>query len=136
MRLILDTHVFLWYITADPKLPAAFRAASRDPANEVYLSVASIWEAVIKYQLGKLPLPEPPADYLPRQRDAHGIASLPIDEGAMSHLAQLPPIHRDPFDRLLVAQALQHGLTIATVDADVVAYPVPLLATGLDGTST
>ena len=91
MRLILDTHVFLWYITADPKLPVAFRAVSRDPANEVYLSVASIWEAVIKYQLGKLPLPDQPADYLPRQRDAHGIASLPIDEGAMPHLAKLPP---------------------------------------------
>ena len=107
----------------------AFRAASQDPVNEVYLSVASVWEAVIKYQLGKLPLPAPPADYLPRQRDAHGIASLPIDEGVMSHLAGLPPLHRDPFDRLLVAQALQHGLTVATVDPDVAAYPVPLLPT-------
>jgi PIN domain nuclease of toxin-antitoxin system len=127
MRLLLDTHVFLWYITADPKLPATFQAASQDPANEVYLSVASVWETVIKYQLGKLPLPTPPADYLPRQRDAHGIASLPIDEGAMSHLAGLPPLHRDPFDRLLVAQALQHGLTLATVDPEVAAYSLPLL---------
>ena len=67
MRLLLDTHVFLWYITADPKLPASFRAASQDPANEVYLSVASVWEAVTKYQLGKLPLPTPPAEYLPQQ---------------------------------------------------------------------
>lgn len=127
MRLLLDTHVFLWYVTADPKLPATFRAASQDTANEVYLSVASVWEAVIKHRLGKLPLPAPPADYLPRHRDAHGIASLPIDEGAMSHLADLPPLHRDPFDRLLVAQALQHGLTVATVDPEVAAYPVPLL---------
>jgi len=127
MRLLLDTHVFLWYITADPKLPAAFLAAGQDPTNEVYLSVASVWEAVIKHNLGKLPLSAPPADFLPRQRDAHGIASLPIDEGAMSHLASLPPLHRDPFDRLLVAQALQHGLTVATVDPDVAAYPVPLL---------
>jgi PIN domain nuclease of toxin-antitoxin system len=95
----------------------------------LYLSVASVWEAVIKYDLGKLPLPGSPADYLPQQRDAHGIASLPIDEGAMSHLAGLPPLHRDPFDRLLVAQALQQGLTIATVDPDVAAYPVPLLPT-------
>lgn len=119
MRLLLDTHVFLWYITANPKLPAPFRAASQDPANEVYLSVASVWEAIIKYNLGKLPLPAAPADYLPRQRDEHGIASLPIDEGAMPHLAALPPLHRDPFDRLLVAQTLQHGLMIATVDPDV-----------------
>ena len=102
--------------------------AGQDPANEVYLSVASVWEAVIKYHLGKLPLPTPPADYLPRQRDAHGIASLPIDEGAMSHLAGLPPLHRDPFDRMLVAQALQHGLTVATVDPGIAEYPVPLLS--------
>ena len=127
MRLLLDTHVFLWYITADPRLPAPFSVAIREPTNEVYLSAASIWEAVIKHGLGKLPLPAPPAAYLPQQRDAHGIAALPIDEGAMTHLAGLPAFHRDPFDRLLVAQALQHGLTIATVDADVVAYPVPLL---------
>jgi PIN domain nuclease of toxin-antitoxin system len=127
MRLLLDTHVFLWYLTADPKLPAAFLAASQNPKNEVYLSVASVWEAVIKHQLGKLPLPAAPAEYLPLQREAHGITCLPIDEGAMAHLASLPPLHRDPFDRLLVAQALQHGLTIVTVDPDVAAYPVPLL---------
>jgi PIN domain nuclease of toxin-antitoxin system len=127
MRLLLDTHVFLWYISADPKLPATFQAAIQDPANEVYLSVASVWEAVIKYHLGKLPLPSPPADYLPQQRDAHGIASLPIDEGAMPHLAGLPALHRDPFDRLLVAQAIRRGLTVATVDPAVSAYPIPLL---------
>jgi len=129
MRLLLDTHVFLWYISGDPKLPATFRSAIQDPANEVYLSVASVWEAVIKYQLGKLPLPAPPADYLPQQRDAHRIASLPIDEGVMPPLAGLPPLHRDPFDRLIVAQAIQHGLTVATVDPDVSTYGVPLLPT-------
>ncbi len=128
MRLLLDTHVFLWSITADPRLPAIFLAAIREPANEVYLSAASIWEAVIKYGLGKLPVPAPPADYLPWQRDAHGIAALPIDEGAMTHLAGLPSLHRDPFDRLLIAQALQHGLTIATVDADVAGYPISRLS--------
>jgi PIN domain nuclease of toxin-antitoxin system len=80
-----------------------------------------------QHNLGKLPLPAPPADYLPRQREAHGISSLQIDEGAMLHLADLPPLHRDPFDRLLVAQALQNGLTIATVDPEVAAYSVPLL---------
>ncbi len=129
MRILLDTHVFLWYISADPQLPVAFRDAIRDPANEAYLSAASVWEAVIKYALGKLPLPEAPADYLPRQRVAHQIASLPVAEGAFVHLAGLPPLHRDPFDRLLVAQALQHGLALATVDAAVRAYPVPLLPT-------
>ena len=129
MRLLLDTHVFLWYISADPKLPATFRVASQNPANEIYLSAASVWEVVIKHHLGKLPLPSPPETYLPQQRDAHGIASLPIDEGAMPHLAGLPLLHRDPFDRLLVAQALQHGLTILTVDPDVSVYSVPILPT-------
>jgi len=120
--LLLDTHVFLWYITADPKLPHPFREAIQDTAEEVFLSAASVWEAVIK-----LPLPGAPAEYLPRQRAAHGISPLPVDEGAMSHLAALAPLHRDPFDRLLVAQAIQHGLTIATVDPDIAAYPVTLL---------
>jgi PIN domain nuclease of toxin-antitoxin system len=129
MRLLLDTHVFLWYISADPLLPGAFRDAIRDPANEVYLSVVSVWEAVIKYALGKLPLPEPPAVYLPREREAHRIATLPAEEAAFIHLAGLPPLHRDPFDRLIIAQALQHGLTLVTVDDAVRAYPVPLLPT-------
>ncbi len=127
MRLLLDTHIFLWYITADPNLPATFLTAIREPANEVYLSVASIWEAIIKHRLGHLPLPGSPAEYLPEQRNAHGIASLPIDEKAMTHLASLPLLHRDPFDRILIAQAIQHELTILTVDATMLAYSVPHL---------
>jgi PIN domain nuclease of toxin-antitoxin system len=87
MKLLLDTHVFLWYISADPQLPSAFHDAIRDPTNEVYLSSASVWEAVIKYALGKLPLLEAPAEYLPRQREAHHIATLPIEEAALTHLA-------------------------------------------------
>jgi PIN domain nuclease of toxin-antitoxin system len=129
MRLLLDTHVFLWLISGDARLPAAFRDAIRDPANEVYLSVASVWEVVIKYGLGKLPLPAPPEDYLPKQRERHGIASLPIEEATLTHLAKLPLLHRDPFDRILVAQSLQHGLTVVTVDDAVRAYPVKLLPT-------
>jgi PIN domain nuclease of toxin-antitoxin system len=126
MRLILDTHIFLWYISADGRLPAAVRSAIQDPANEVFLSVASVWEAVIKSAIGKLPLPEPAATYLPRQRLAHAISSLPIEEPALVHLANLPPLHRDPFDRLLLAQALQHGLTMVSLDNAVRAYSVTL----------
>src|SRR5437764_2822722 len=98
MRLLLDTHVFLWYISADPRLPVVFRDAIREPANEVFLSAASVWEAVIKYALGRLPLPEAPAAYLPRQRQAHHVAALPVDEGAFTHLEGLSSLHRDPFD--------------------------------------
>jgi len=127
MKLLLDTHVFLWYISADPRLPLGHRAAIQDATNEVFLSAASVWETVIKYGLGKLALPAPPEEYLPRQRERHQIASLTIEEAAMTHLAKLPSLHRDPFDRILVAQALQHDLTVLTVDNAVKAYPIKVL---------
>lgn len=130
MRLLLDTHIFLWYISADPRLAAEVRDVIRDPANEVSLSVASVWEVVIKHALGKLPLPGSPAQYLPQQREAHRIVSLPVEEPALVHLAGLPALHRDPFDRILVAQALQHGMTLVSVDDAVRGYTVPLLPTG------
>ena len=129
MRLLVDTHIFLWTITADPRLPACFQAAIQDSSNEVYLSAVSVWEAVIKPNLGKLSLPRTPAEYLPQQRAAHRIAALPVDEAAMCHLAGLATFHRDPFDRLLIAQAMQHELTLVTVDAEISAYPVNQLAT-------
>lgn len=128
MRILLDTHVFLWFISGDDRLPLPVKESIRHPENEVYLSVASVWEAVIKYQLGRLPLPEPPETYLPRQRERHQIASLTIDEASVAQLAELPPLHRDPFDRMLVAQAQQHGLTVATVDPLVQRYAVPVIA--------
>ena len=127
MRLLLDTHVFLWYISANPRLPGPFRDAIRERTNQVQLSVASVWECVIKYGLGRLPLPKPPAEFLPQQRELHEIATLPIDEGSVSHLAGLPLLHADPFDRILIAQALQHGLTILTLDDAIRGYSVPLL---------
>lgn len=127
MKLLLDTHIFLWFISGDKQLSDAALAPIRDPDNEVYLSVASVWEAVVKYQLGKLPLPQAPEIYLPLQRQNHRIASLEIDEVTVSFLPKLPPLHRDPFDRILICQALQHGLTLVTVDAMVTAYPVPTL---------
>lgn len=127
MKLLLDTHVFLWYIAADPRLKWAYRDAIQDPTNDVYLSAVSIWESVIKFQLGKLPMPANPAVYLPEKRRMHGIDELHIDEGAMVHLASLPPLHGDPFDRLMIAQAIQHSLTFVTVDANLVLYPVQVL---------
>lgn len=128
MRLLLDTHVFLWFISGETRLPEPWRLAITDPANDALLSVASVWECVIKHGLGKLPLPEPPGTFLPAMRERHGIASLPIDEGVMAHLSALPPIHRDPFDRIIVAQAIEHGLTIVTLDDALRSYPVALMA--------
>ncbi len=126
MRLLLDTHIFLWLITGDQRLPEVMQRDILNPENEVYLSAISLWEISVKYQLGKLPLPEPPENYLPVQRERHMIASLPLDEASVSQLAKLPSIHRDPFDRILICQALEHRLTIVTVDEMIRAYPVPL----------
>lgn len=127
MNLLLDTHIFLWYISGDTKLVAATRDLIRDPDNVVYLSVASVWEAIVKYQLGKLPLPQPAAQYLPQQRERHKIASLALDEASVARLETLPALHRDPFDRMLICQALEHQLIIATVDPVIRAYPVTVL---------
>ena len=127
MKILLDTHIFLWFISGDSRLSADIRDVVRDPDNEIYLSVVSVWECIVKYQLGKLPLPEPPEIYLPKQRDLHQIASLDLDESSVVQLSKLPPLHRDPFDRILICQALQNGLTIVTVDAAVRAYPVSVI---------
>jgi len=127
MRLLLDTHIYLWYITDSPRLSRGFRDAIRNLDNSVMLSVAAVWECVIKHALGKLTLPEPPAVYLPRQREAHQIASLPIEEGGMASLAALPPHHRDPFDRIMVAQVIFHELTLVTADPVIAQYGVRYL---------
>lgn len=128
MKLLLDTHIFLWYITADSRLPTGFQNEIRNPANQVYLSVISLWECIVKYNLGKLPMPTPPETLLPAQRDQHKIANLALDELSVLRLATLPALHRDPFDRMLICQALAHGLAIVTVDHEIRSYPVSLFA--------
>ncbi|MEM6840042.1 MAG: type II toxin-antitoxin system VapC family toxin [Cyanobacteria bacterium P01_C01_bin.120] len=127
MRILLDTHIFLWFISGDTRLSGDLRDAIRDPSNEVYLSAVSVWEAIVKYQLGKLPLPENPGIYLPKQRDLHQIASLALNESSVVQLTNLPPLHRDPFDRMLICQALQNALTIVTVDKAIRAYSVNVM---------
>lgn len=112
----MDTCTFLWIISADPTLSAHARELFADPLNEVFLSSVSSWEIVVKYNLGRLPLPEPPESFIPRQRRLHQIDSLPLEEEAALHLTKLPDYHKDPFDRMLVCQALVHGLTILTPD--------------------
>jgi len=127
MRLLLDTHIFLWFISGDARLPSRLRDSIRNPEQEVYLSVVSLWEAIVKHQLGRLQLPQPPEQYLPLQRARHQIASLPLDEASVRHLVGLPLIHRDPFDRMLICQAIEHSLTIVTVDSVFSNYPVLVL---------
>ena len=129
MKLLLDTHIFLWFINGDEHLPESFKEHIQNSENEVYLSVVSLWEAIVKNQIGKLALPQPAEQYLPTQRDRHQIESLALDEASVSHLAKLPSIHRDPFDRMLICQSIEYGLTLVTIDAVMGEYPVSILRT-------
>lgn len=126
MKILLDTHTFLWAITGDDRLSDTVRDAVTDRANEVLLSVASSWEISIKYGLGKLSLPAPPDRYLPLQRSKAGFGLMAINEPEVCQVHQLPAIHRDPFDRLLVAQANCHGMVLATNDTILDRYPVQI----------
>ena len=128
MKFLLDTHVFLWYLTGAKALAPQTRELLRDPLHQVFVSPVSLWEAWMKHQLGKLSLPDEPGAYLSRQRARHGLASLALDEASVLHLMNLPDLHRDPFDRLLICQAIHHGLILMTVDAQIQAYPVETLA--------
>ena len=127
MRLLLDTVAFLWLAEDDARLSAVAREAIVDPANDVFLSAASAWEIAIKHGLGRLRLQMPPDEYVPEQRLLHRIETLGIDEDATLQVGKLPDLHRDPFDRLLIAQAIVRGLTIVTPDRLIRGYTVPIL---------
>lgn len=112
MRLLLDTHAFVWWLADDPRLGAAERDAVRDGQNDVFLSAASVWEMSIKQALGRLKAPAAVSSVV----DRLGIERLPIRFEHAEATRSLPPLHRDPFDRILVAQARIEGLTLLTRD--------------------
>jgi len=116
MRLLLDTHVFLWWVEDAPELSAKARKGLADPAHEVFLSLASCWEMAIKLSLGKLKVARPLERLIPDQLAANGFRQLSIEFRHVVRVAQLPFHHRDPFDRLLVAQALEEGVTVVSAD--------------------
>lgn len=123
MRLLLDTHVFLWWTQNDPRLQSMHREALQLPQNPVYVSAASAWEIDIKRRIGKLAFAGSVADAIQRYRFQALAISVPHAETA----GGLPMIHTDPFDRLLVAQARMEGLTLVTVDPQILRYQVPHL---------
>lgn len=127
MTLLVDTAAFLWWATGSSRLSKRAREALTDPGNEVHLSAASTWEIALKHALGKLPLPEEPETLIPRLRAGHRVDELPLSEAATLQLPKLPPLHRDPFDRMLVCQAIAHGMTLVTSDPVVRRYPVRTL---------
>lgn len=124
MRLLLDTHAFLWFITDDPQLSAAARTLIADPANEVLVSPASYWEIAIKVRLGKYPLSVPYLTFITQGIDRNDFKVLPIEPRHTDLLTTMPLHHRDPFDRLLVAQALVEAIPLVSNDPALDAYGV------------
>ena len=124
MRLLLDTVTFIWLVEGSSRLSAPARDLIIDSANDAYLSAASAWEIAIKNGLGRLPLRVSPEQFVVEQRRRHRIDSLPITEEAALQVGKLPNLHRDPFDRLIVAQAIAEGMTVVTPDRLIKMYPV------------
>ena len=127
MRLLLDTHTFLWFIMGSSNLSANARAPVEDAANESLLSVASLWEMAIKVSLGKFTLSAPLDALIPQQLGSNGIELLGIQVAHAAAVSTLPFHHRDPFDRLLIAQAIVEGMPVVSADAAFDAYPVKRL---------
>ena len=123
MKLLLDTHVLLWWLGDDMRLRAEARNAIAEPENIVFVSAATTWEIAIKTSLGKLTLPEGLEDQISK----NAFTPLPITIAHTLAIAQLPPIHQDPFDRMLVSQALLEDMTLITHDQRIMKYDVEIL---------
>lgn len=124
MKLLLDTCTFLWIVAGSAELSGRAREAFLDEGNQAFLSAVSAWEIAVKHALGKLPMPASPDRFVPAARERHGMDSLSLDEESSLQVGRLPRIHKDPFDRMLVAQAIVHGLVILTPDPDISRYPI------------
>ena len=124
MRCLLDTHTFLWWVLEDGRLSVTARATITDSTVEVFVSPASAWEIAIKSALGRLDLPEPAPSYVPSRIVANDFRELPVTVAHAVRTADLPLIHRDPFDRLLIAQAQVERLPIVTNDPAISRYDV------------
>jgi len=127
MKLLLDTCSFLWICADAPELSRRARELFVDPSNEVYLSAVSCWEIALAHSLERLRLAVAPWEFVKAERERHGIEPLALDEDSALQLTLLPKRHRDPFDRMLVCQALVHGLVVLTPDRAIAQYPVRTL---------
>lgn len=127
MILLLDTCVFLWFALGERELSTKAREALLDPDAVRLLSASSAWEIAIKNGAGRLPLPASVDSWLPMARERLAVTSLPVEESSTLQVGKLPLLHRDPFDRILVAQAIVHGCVLVTPDEAIAAYPVRTL---------
>jgi PIN domain nuclease of toxin-antitoxin system len=130
MKLLIDTQCWLWWLGAPDRLSDHARSLIADSANEIFLSAVSAWEIAIKAALGKLDLPIPPERYVPSRLAEQAMKSLPIEQSHALHVYSLPPHHRDPFDRMLVAQAQLESLRLLTADRALEAYEVEIIWAG------
>ena len=128
MRILLDTHAWLWTVSAPERLSSHARSLVEGREHDVYLSAASAWEIAIKYSQGKLRLPDPPLKYVPSRLEQFGFVTLSIDQAHALHASALPLHHHDPFDRILIAQAQLEHLPILTSDPVFAAYDVRTIA--------
>jgi PIN domain nuclease of toxin-antitoxin system len=128
MRLLIDSHVWLWWLAGSERLNDVALEALADGANEVFLSSASVWELAVKHALGRLTLPTALDRLMPQALSDDGIVGLPIEIVHSLRAGTLPLHHRDPFDRMLVAQAQVEGLTLVTADRHLANYEVTILA--------
>jgi PIN domain nuclease of toxin-antitoxin system len=126
VRFLIDTHCWLWLQASPERFSPEILSLLEIPDNALLLSAASSWEIAIKYALGKLPLPEPPGRYVPRRMTASGTRGLAVEHAHALRIGELPPHHRDPFDRLLIAQAQIEKLVLVTVDRQFERYDVEL----------
>jgi len=124
VKCLLDTCTFLWIIAGAKDLSPEASQIFSNPANEVFLSAVSVWELSVKHALSKLPLPGALDRFIVEHRERHGIAALPLNERAILHLHKLPLLHRDPFDRMLICQAIEHDCVLLTPDPLIAQYPV------------
>lgn len=127
MRFLLDTQVFLWWIADDPRLSEKARGIMRNVENRLFLSAASGWEIAIKAKLGRIRLPQNPQGFVARQLSANAIESFPIQMSHALHTFTLPPYHRDPFDRIIVAQAQLEKLTVLSSDPQIARYDIKVI---------
>lgn len=124
MKLLLDTCVFLWLTVRPAQLSRAATAALNDSSNDLFLSDVSVWEMVLKHALGKLPMPEAPRLWIPKQAAIFHLDRVVIDEEVMFRSGELPQVHHDPIDRLLAAQALTNSLHLVSPDKPFRGYGV------------
>lgn len=127
MKILLDTHCWLWWVAQPEKLREEARRLIADRENTILLSAASSWEIAIKYAIGKLPLPEPPSRFVPPRLARDAMSSLPVEHVHALHVASLPHHHQDPFDRLIIAQAQLERIPVMTVDPQFRPYEVEII---------